>query len=436
MKTDFTPFLQGSLAGSAAMGQGIANMGEDIGGIFADKAEAKKAESSGTAKIKAFMELSNSEEIQKVGQGLLDDIAKEDSLSKRAAMASGAADFLKMGTDKMDRDLLSQSIFFDQDYKTKVLGVEQQKAGIATDAARGESDAMQTFVELPYAQRAVPVEEPRQAENLDFMAPHLADYAAAEGGFLGMGKLAAMAELQKAYEAGPQTTRSSWGESEAFVQPPSSDIYGGRGVLPPKGQSPAYEAAFKGKMAELQVKEPGFGQINWKAADDLRKEIAADPRIKDFDKVDAAYNKIEAAAKSSSAAGDLSLIFSYMKILDPGSTVREGEFSNAQNSAGVAGRVRNIYNNLLSGERLNDDQRKSFLVEARKAAKAQYKTVRPMLEDFRKKEGERGLPLGSVVPQYRLDYDFGPGGSSGEGKGGAGRSISDRDLLNQLNPAR
>jgi hypothetical protein len=65
-------------------------------------------------------------------------------------------------------------------------------------------------------------------------------------------------------------------------------------------------------------------------------------------------------ASKDDAAGDISLIFGYMKMLDPGSVVREGEFATAQNSAGIPDQVRNMYNRALSGERLNPNQRDMF----------------------------------------------------------------------------
>lgn len=92
----------------------------------------------------------------------------------------------------------------------------------------------------------------------------------------------------------------------------------------------------------------------------LRGEYSKE--TKNFNDVQEAYRRIGAA--QDTAAGDLGLIFSYMKILDPGSVVREGEFATAQNAAGVPERVVNIYNNLLSGERLNPGQRKSFRAQA------------------------------------------------------------------------
>jgi len=94
----------------------------------------------------------------------------------------------------------------------------------------------------------------------------------------------------------------------------------------------------------------------------LRKEYI--DNTKDFTATRDAYGKIISAGDD--AAGDLSLIFSYMKMLDPGSVVREGEFATAQNAAGVPDRVVNTYNRLISGERLSATQRSMFAKQAEK----------------------------------------------------------------------
>lgn len=97
---------------------------------------------------------------------------------------------------------------------------------------------------------------------------------------------------------------------------------------------------------------------------ELRKERSSLPTTKATQDMAVAYNKIQSAAANPSAAGDLSLIFGYMKMLDPGSTVREGEFANAQNAAGLPAKVVNAYNNALNGQRLNTDQRNDFIGQA------------------------------------------------------------------------
>jgi hypothetical protein len=74
------------------------------------------------------------------------------------------------------------------------------------------------------------------------------------------------------------------------------------------------------------------------------------------------FGRVQAA--QDTAVGDLSLIFGYMKMLDPGSVVREGEFATAQNAAGVPERILNVYNRVRSGERLTENQRGSFKKQA------------------------------------------------------------------------
>jgi hypothetical protein len=71
-----------------------------------------------------------------------------------------------------------------------------------------------------------------------------------------------------------------------------------------------------------------------------------------------AYRKIESAPDT--AAGDMSKIFGFMKILDPGSTVREGEYASAENARGVPDTVKAQYNKVISGQRLSPAQRVQF----------------------------------------------------------------------------
>lgn len=87
---------------------------------------------------------------------------------------------------------------------------------------------------------------------------------------------------------------------------------------------------------------------------------------KDFESVADAYGRVQASVESPDAAGDIALIFNYMKMLDPGSVVREGEFATAQNAGGVNDSVRNMYNKIVSGERLQPSQRAMFSDRAEK----------------------------------------------------------------------
>jgi hypothetical protein len=104
---------------------------------------------------------------------------------------------------------------------------------------------------------------------------------------------------------------------------------------------------------------------------------------KDFIKIRDSYERIKSSTKQTSAAGDLALIFNYMKMLDPGSTVREGEFATAQNSAGLPDRVRAMYNKIINGERLAKDQRADFTDRAKDFYTAQENTQKKTEKRFR-----------------------------------------------------
>lgn len=87
---------------------------------------------------------------------------------------------------------------------------------------------------------------------------------------------------------------------------------------------------------------------------------------KDFVKVRDANNRIKASIDSPDAAGDIALIFNYMKMLDPGSTVREGEYATAENAGGVDTSVRNMFRKVKDGQRLQPEQREMFASRANK----------------------------------------------------------------------
>jgi hypothetical protein len=111
-------------------------------------------------------------------------------------------------------------------------------------------------------------------------------------------------------------------------------------------------------------------------------------QTKTYQDVKASYGNI--LASDNNAVGDLSLIFGYMKMLDPGSVVREGEFANAQNATGVPSRITNMYNKILTGERLSKSQREAFKGQAKglyKNALEGEKTIRTGLDRIAKGYG-------------------------------------------------
>jgi len=118
----------------------------------------------------------------------------------------------------------------------------------------------------------------------------------------------------------------------------------------------------------------------------FRKEYS--DQTKGYQEVKSAYGRI--LASEDTAVGDLSLIFGYMKMLDPGSVVREGEYATAENARGVPDRILNIYNRVRTGERLTPSQRASFKGQAGKlyeTAQTQEGQVRQGIERIAKGYG-------------------------------------------------
>jgi hypothetical protein len=117
-------------------------------------------------------------------------------------------------------------------------------------------------------------------------------------------------------------------------------------------------------------------------------------RTKGFQDTKAAYTKILAVSDPKTpdeeAPADIALIFNFMKMQDPSSTISTGEYANAQNAAGVADKVVNLYNNLLKGSKLSQTQRKAFRGQAEnlyKAAGQQEDIVRKGIDRIAKGMG-------------------------------------------------
>jgi len=115
------------------------------------------------------------------------------------------------------------------------------------------------------------------------------------------------------------------------------------------------KAVYDAKLAEI-VKPTGIDPKIFEAEKGLRKEY--NDQVSDYVDIQNAYRRMISAPEDG--AGDLALVFSYMKVLDPTSVVREGEFANAESAGGVPAKVWNLYNKVKAGDRLPPEQRTMF----------------------------------------------------------------------------
>jgi hypothetical protein len=113
------------------------------------------------------------------------------------------------------------------------------------------------------------------------------------------------------------------------------------------------EAEKARKEAEKQAKERARAERSQKQDDykiiaGLRDDFRQD--TKEMFLVRDHYSRVLKSAENPSPAGDVSLIFAYMKMLDPNSVVREGEYATARNAGNVEQSIIGAYNKLLTQE--------------------------------------------------------------------------------------
>jgi hypothetical protein len=170
-------------------------------------------------------------------------------------------------------------------------------------------------------------------------------------------------------------------------------------------QVPAVLRERKEKQEEKQIEKLKLLRETQKKNTDtettLRKEFQG--VTKDFREVRNAYDRVLRSAEDPSAAGDLALIFNYMKILDPGSVVREGEFATAANSGSIPSRIRAKYNKLLEGERLDNKMRNDFVQKSKSLYKGRKETYTKEVKGFTDLAKRYGLNPDNVVIDYFLD---------------------------------
>jgi hypothetical protein len=102
----------------------------------------------------------------------------------------------------------------------------------------------------------------------------------------------------------------------------------------------------------------------FKEEDKLRSDYLS--QSKNFQVVQSAWNNLKGKLQDPTGASDMSMIFAYMKLLDPTSTVREGEYATASNVGTIPQTIFGKYNKAIEGKGFLDPKvRESFIKEAK-----------------------------------------------------------------------
>lgn len=150
-------------------------------------------------------------------------------------------------------------------------------------------------------------------------------------------------------------------------------------------------AEIQSAISDIRKKDADFRLTS---ETDLRKEYSGLPAIKEFSTVQTAHKQITNALSNPSAANDLAAATKFMKLLDPGSVVRESELGMAMAATGAIDLMGNYLQRLQNGERLNPAQRADF----KKAAELAYRAA----EDTYNQIGGQYVALAN---RYNLNPD-------------------------------
>jgi len=125
---------------------------------------------------------------------------------------------------------------------------------------------------------------------------------------------------------------------------------------------------------------------------------------KDFDTASTAYmdsgrmlTDLLSSAKGNSGIGDVAMVYAMMKMFDPTSVVREGEFATAKNAAGVDERVRAAWNSLIGNGKLSAEQRRQMISLARDYFGTRAYAQRGVNDRFRRQAKDYGLNADRIV---------------------------------------
>lgn len=164
--------------------------------------------------------------------------------------------------------------------------------------------------------------------------------------------------------------------------------------LVPQGQP-----APKGSLVDVNVKgdQKIFDNEN-KLRDDFKKEAKTFVDVRD------GYTRMKSALeqKDITAASTLAGATSFMKLLDPGSVVRESELGMALAATGAIDRALNYINVLKKGKVLTESQRKDFLAIGEQLYNAAEKNHIALEDQYKENARQYNLDETRVVTDFKL----------------------------------
>lgn len=191
-------------------------------------------------------------------------------------------------------------------------------------------------------------------------------------------------------------------EPRQIGESPLGKLFADLEVAEQSGNVPAAQALSAAIQAELQQlgdDAPKFSDIR-----QVRNDVIRESQL--FLDAQGAYERLRAVAEQESPAGDLSLIYSFFRLSDPGSRVTESEFETAGRAGSLPTRIQLAFNRVIAGDSLAPSQRKDFLEAAERQYRSYLRQQQRLIDDAREFAERHGLDPEDVVPGSVIPAEF------------------------------
>lgn len=168
-------------------------------------------------------------------------------------------------------------------------------------------------------------------------------------------------------------------------------------LLQAAGVPVTFENIMKLKRSGASNVNVETGQKGFENKMSAKKTFMSEPIYKDYNDMKAAYGQVITSLDQGTPIGDVAGATKVMKLLDPGSVVRETELGIAMAASGRMDRLQNYFTLWASGQKLTPTQRDDFKQlsnELYAAAGQAYNQKRNEYLDFGK---ETGVPLDTAL---------------------------------------
>jgi hypothetical protein len=190
-------------------------------------------------------------------------------------------------------------------------------------------------------------------------------------------------------------------------------------LLKASGKPVTFENIMAIRRAGAVSVNMGEGQKGFENESKLKSMFSNEPIYKDFNDMESAFKQVKSSLAQANPIGDVAAATKIMKLLDPGSVVRESELGISMAAAGKMDRLQNYVTNWTQGTKLTPTQRQDFQNLANElyaAAGQTYNMKRNEYVDFGSKynlDATKALGAPAKIPSLMTNsgaLDSGGGG--------------------------